>query len=154
MAKRIPRSYVDRGAPGLRYQRGGRLLLVNDPEAPAKVRLTLEALRRHNTLQPALEPTNRVLLRWAEGGGTGIPDPDAEIRQTHYDPLPPELQRKVEDIVTGSPWEALTRKWYRSTMTGQQLADLFCVSRTQLYSDWRSALWYFRGRFESDRIGG
>jgi hypothetical protein len=28
------------------------------------------------------------------------------------------------------------------------------ISRSQLYADWRSALWYYRGRFENAGIHG
>lgn len=149
------RPYIDRGKPGLlKYQRGGQLLLVKDPPPAPRVMLTLQALRRHNTLQPELQPTDRVLLRWGESGGTGLPNPDAEIRETHYDPLPPDLQEKVDDIVGGSPWVSFTRKWYRTNLTAKALAEEMCISRVQLYADWRSALWYYRGRFESERIWG
>lgn len=147
------KSYVDRGAPGeLRYQRDGALPLVKNPPPVQRIILTLQTLRRHNTLQPALQPTHRMLLRWGESGGTGLPNPEAEVRETHYDPLPPDLQGKVDDIVFGSPWESLARKWYRTTLTGKELADVLRVSRSQLYADWRAALWYFRGRFENEGI--
>jgi hypothetical protein len=157
MAKRLPRPYIDRGKPGVpRYQRGGRLLLCREPPPVPRETLTIEQLlaarQRHNSLQPALEPTNRILLRWGESEGTGIPNPEAETRETHYDPLPPDLQKKVSGIVTGSPWETLTRKWYRSSLSNKELAEQLRISRTQLYNDWRSALWYFRGRFEASRI--
>jgi hypothetical protein len=148
------RPYIDRGKPGvLRYQ-GGQLPMVKDPERVRVRILKLQEIRRHNTLEPALQPTERVLLRWSESGGTGLPNPDAETRETHYDPLPPDLQAKVDDIVQDSPWATLTVKWYRSTMNKQDLANLLCISRTQLYGDHRSALWYYRGRFESKSIYG
>lgn len=147
--KRIPRPYVDRGTPGrLRYNKGGRLLLVKEPPSVPEKILTLQALRRHNTLQPALQPTHRLLLRWGEGGGSGLPNTDADVREVHYDPLPPDQQKKIDALVDGSPWELLTRRWYRTALGGQELADEFGISRTQLYADWRASLWYFRGRFE------
>lgn len=148
------RPYVDWGKPGLRYQRGGRILLVNDPPPPEHRVLTLAALRRHNTLQPALQPTDRILLRWAESGGTGLPNPDAERRETHYDPLPPDLQTRVDEIVDGSPWKLLAVKWYRTTLDRRALANELHLSKTQLYEDWKALLWYFRGRFEGAGIYG
>lgn len=141
------RSYVGR-VP--RYQRGGGVVLVKDPPPVERVILTLQAFRRHNTLNPILQPTDRVLLRWAESGGTGLPNPEAETRETHYDPLPPDLQAKVDEIVAKSPWETFVRKWYRTNLTVKELAEVLCISRVQLYADWRAALWYFRGRFESE----
>jgi hypothetical protein len=154
MRKRTPRPYVDRGVPGtLRYQ-GGQLPMVKDPEKVHLQIMTLQDIRRHNSLEPALQPTERVLLRWSESGGTGLPNPDADTRETHYDPLPPDLQEKVDEIVQASPWATLTVKWYRSTLSKQDLAGLLRVSRTQLYGDHRSALWYYRGRFESNGIHG
>jgi hypothetical protein len=154
MSKRTLHTYVDRGPPGLRYQNDGDLLLVKDPQPVERIVLTLQSLRRQNTLQPALQPTDRILLRWGENEGTGMPNLEAETRETHYDPLPPDLQAKVSAIVTGCAWELFTRKWYRTTLTAQQLADVMCISRSQLYADWRACLWYFTGRFEAERIYG
>lgn len=152
---KILHPYVDRGAPGvLRYQPDGGLPVVKDPAPVQRVMLTLQALRRHNTLQPALQPTHRILLRWGEGGGNGLPNPEAEIRETHYDPLPPDLQTKVDDIVAGCAWESFAWKWYRTSLTAKDLADVMCISRVQLYADWRACLWYFTGRFEAERVYG
>jgi hypothetical protein len=150
------RPYVDLGLR--RYQQGGSLLLCKDPPRPLRVTLTMEQLlaarRRHNSLQPALQPTDRILLRWGESGGNGLPNPEAEIRETHYDPLPPDLHQRVDDIVDGSPWEKLTRKWYRTSLTNRELAEVLGVGKTQLYVDWGNSLWYYRGRFESERVYG
>ena len=152
---KIPHPYVDRGPAGvLRYQHDGGLPVVKDPAPVQRVILTLQELRRHNTLQPALQPTHRILLRWSEGGGNGLPNPEAEIRETHYDPLPPDLQTKVDDIVAGCAWEILARKWYRSSLTTKDLAAEMCITRTQIYKDWNALLWYFTGRFEAQRIFG
>lgn len=152
LRRRILRPYVDRGVSGtLRYQ-GGKLLLVSEPPRVQVRMLKLQELRRHNTLEPELQSTNRILLRWSECGGTGLVNPDADTRETHYDMLPPDLQEKVDDIVDASPWETLIRKWYLSTVDKQGLAELLGMSRSQLYSNWRSALWYYRGRFESQAI--
>lgn len=145
--------YVDRGrAGGMRYGVNGNLLAVKEPAPVERVILTLQALRRHNTLEPALQPTDRTLLRWGESGGTGLWDPDADRRETHYDPLPPDLQKKVDRIVDGCAWETFAYKWYRTSMTATELAEWMRISRTQLYKDWRAALWYFTGRFEAERI--
>lgn len=154
---KLPHPYVDFGRPGmLRYQRGGKLILCKEPERAPRVTLTMERLlaarRRHNSLQPALEPTNRLLLRWGESGGNGLPNPEADIRESHYDPLPPDLQQKVDDVVTGSPWELLARKWYRTSLTNRELAVVLGVGKTQLYVDWGNSLWYYRGRFEAERV--
>lgn len=123
------------------------------PLVPVRL-LKLAAIRRHNSLEPQLQETNRVLLRWGEGGGTGLPSHDAEIRETHYDPLPPDLQEKVDEIVDDSPWKTLTVKWYRSARDRKILANELRISRSQLYTDWRCSLWYYRGRFELKRIHG
>lgn len=153
--EKIQHPYVDRGPPGvLRYQQDGGLPVVKDPTPVERVMLTLQSLRRHNTLQPALQPTHRTLLRWGEGGGNGIPNPEAEIRETHYDPLPPDLHTKVDEIVEGCPWERLARKWYRTNLSAQELADEMCVNRSQVYKDWNALLWYFTGRFEAEGIYG
>jgi len=143
-----PRLYIDRGAPGtLRYQRG-ELLLVKEPPRAKEIILQLQELRRHNTLQPELQPTNRIFLRWAEAGGDGLPNPAADRRELHYDMLPADEEEWVTEVVKGSPWETLIRKWYRTTLDSKRLAEELCISRTQLYADWRCALWYFRGRLE------
>lgn len=149
-----PRPYIDRGKPGtLRYQ-GGNLLEVRLPTPTAQVIVSLQAIRRHNSLEPPLQPTHRVLLRWSESLGTGIPNPEADRRETHYDPLPPDLQEKVDDIVEASPWNILMHKRYRTNLDIKALAEVLCVSRAQLYSDLRAALWYFTGRFQAERVYG
>lgn len=150
------RGYLDRGY-GQRFDDSGKPLRVKEPTAVQRVMLTLQThrkLQREKILKPALQPTHRTLLRWGESGGTGLPNPEAEIRETHYDPLPPELQAKVDDIVTSSPWETLVRKWYRTSLTNKELADVLGVGRTQLYVDWNAALWYYRGRFEAEGVYG
>lgn len=142
------RSYVDRGIPGVLRYDGSELLRVKDPPPAKEIILKLEEMRRHNTLQPALQPTHRLFLRWAEGGGDGLPNPGAERRELHYDPLPPTEEEWVTEVVKGSPWETFMRKFYRTTLDTKQLAEELFISRTQLYNDWKNALWYFRGRLE------
>jgi hypothetical protein len=134
--------------PGtLRFQ-GGNLLLVNDPPKTKEIILKLQELQRHNTLIPALQPTNRLFLRWSESGGTGLFNPEADRRELHYDPLPSVEEEWVNEVVNNSPWETFMKKWYKSTLDSKSLAEELCISRTQLYNDWRNALWYFRGRLE------
>lgn len=153
--KRTPRPYIDRGQPGtLRYQRGGVLLTVREPPPPELRILTLQALRRHNSLNPALQEAHRILLRWSENAGSGLPNPEADRRETHFDPLPPEVHERVNAIVEASPWALLTRKLYMTTKHMDELADELGIPRRTLYSDWNNLLWYFRGRFESERIHG
>lgn len=150
------RAYVDHWRPpALRCAENGEPLRVREPPPVPRVMLTLQThkkLQRLNILKPALQPTHRMLLRWGEGGGNGLPNPEAEIRELHYDPLPPDLQEAVDEIVGGSPWETLTRKWYRTNLTNKDLADLLCISRKQLYIDWNASLWYYRGRFEENGL--
>lgn len=146
--------YVDRGEPGTARVIGGIMPFVREPPRPPVRLLKLVEIRRHNSLEPQLEETNRVLLRWSEGGGTGLPDHDAETRETHYDPLPPDLQEKVDEVIDASPWRLLTVKWYRSALDRQKLAEQLGIPRRTLYSDWRCALWYYRGCFERLRIYG
>jgi hypothetical protein len=125
---------------------------VREPPSVRVRLLALSAIRRHNTLEPQLVETDRILLRWSEGGGTGLPNPNAETRETHYDPLPPDLQEQVDTIVDTSPWRTLTVKWYRSARDRKEIAAELRISRSQLYADWRCALWFYRGRFEALRI--
>ena len=148
------RPYIDRGKPGTPRFIGGTFPTVRDPPKVPIHRLALEIIKRHNTLEPELEQTNRTFLRWSENEGSGLPNPDADTRETHYDPLPPDLQEKVSDIVDASPWTNFIRKLYRSSLTGKSLAQELGISRTQFYADRSCALWYFRGRFESERIYG
>lgn len=154
MSRRQPRPYVDRGEPGTPRYIGGVMPVVKAPPLVPVRLLKITAIRRHNSLEPQLEETNRVLLRWGEGGGTGLPDSDAETRETHYDPLPPDLQEIVDATIEASPWKTLTVKWYRSTRDRKALAEELCISRSQLYTDWRCALWFYRGRFEALRVYG
>lgn len=126
-------------------------------QEPARVRLhilSLQEIRRHNSLEPQLQETDRVLLRWSETGGSGLPNHEAEIREMHYDPLPPDLCEKVDEVVDGGPWKTLTIKWYRSPLDRKVLAEQLRISRNQLYVDWRCSLWYYRGCFERLRIYG
>lgn len=149
------RVYLDRGY-GQRFDDAGEPLRVKDPPTVPRGVLTVELfqrrLRRHNALPPMLTGTDRLLLRWGESGGNGLPNPEAEVRETHYDPLPADLQEMVDDIVSNSPWETLTRRWYRMNITPRQLADEMCIGKTQLYTDWKSSLWYYRGRFEAEDV--
>jgi hypothetical protein len=155
MSRRPSRPYVDRGMPGLlRYQKGGILPLVCEPPILRPRMLKLHEIQRHNSLEPELQETHRILLRWSEGGGNGLKNPEADIRETHYDPLPPDLQEKVDDIVDGSPWAPLIVKRYRSSLDMDKIAIELDVSRTKLYADLRAALWYFRGRLEAARVHG
>jgi hypothetical protein len=148
------RPYIDRGAPGtLRYQGGELLMVIEPPRVPVRM-MQLQELRRHNTMEPELMATHRTLLRWSEGGGSGLRNPEADIRETHYDPLPPDLQERVDDIVDSSPWRSLTVKRYRSAQTVKALAIELRVSSTKLHADIRAALWYYRGRFEAARVYG
>lgn len=150
-----PQPYVDRGPPGsLRYNARGVLITVRSPPPVNVRRLALEVIRRHNSMEPELVGTHRVLLRWMEREGTGLPNPDAEKRETHFDPLPLEVQQRVTDIVDESPFAKFTRKLYGTNLTGRSLAQQLGISHTKLLSERRAALWYFRGRFESERIYG
>lgn len=133
---------------------GDVMPLVKEPPQVSVRILKLTEIRRHNTLEPELQETNRILLRWGESGGNGLPNPEADQREIHYDPLPPDLQERVDDMVGASPWETLMRKWYRTSLDRKALAKELRVSRAQLYADWRAALWYYRGRFEAERIYG
>lgn len=149
-----PRPYVDWGKPGsLRYQRG-TVITVREPAPVSVRRLALDVIKRHNSMDPELVGTHRVLLRWMEREGTGLPNPDAEKRETHFDPLPLEVQEKVSDIVNASPFAKFTRKLYGTNLTGRSLAQELGISHTKFLSEWRGALWYFRGRFESEAIYG
>jgi hypothetical protein len=130
---------------------------VREPPAVQLAMLTLKThrkLQREKILKPELQPTHRTLLRWGESGGNGMPNPEADVRETHYDPLPPDIHEKVDDIVSASPWEAFTRKIYRTNLTNEQLLVELGIKRTQFYCDWNSSLWYFRGHFEAQMVYG
>jgi hypothetical protein len=148
------RPYIDRGKPGeLRFQ--GRTLLRAREPLPVEVRrLVIDTIRRHNTLDPQLQETHRILLRWGESLGTGLPNVSVETREMHFDPLPPDLQQRVDGIVERSPWNKFLVKVYRTALTGRDLAAELGISRTKLISDRASALWYCRGRFEAEGIYG
>lgn len=149
-----PRPYIDYGKPGvLRFQRG-TVITVRNPLPVSVRKLALDAIRRHNSLEVELHGTHRTLLRWSENAGTGMPYPDADVRETHYDPLPPDMQAKVTEIVDSSPWAKFLRKLYSSALTKGSLAEQLGISTNKFYADRRSALWYCRGRFEADRIYG
>lgn len=151
---RKPLPYVDRGRPGLlRYQRGGALIIMEQQVPPVHIRrLKLEELRRHNSLDPELQDTHRVLLRWSENEGTGLYNPEADIRETHYDALPLEVQERVTVIVNASPWRDDVGKLYFSNLKKASLAEQLGISRAQLSIRHNNALWFFKGRFESEGI--
>lgn len=155
---RIARRRKDVYFSGLRVfvDRGGHVAGDPVPDPPRVPRTVLtvekfaERLKRHNALPLPLHGPHRVLLRWSEGGGNGMPNPEAEVRDTHYDPLPPNEQELVDEIVAASPFELLTRKWYRTDKSMRELAEDLGVAKTKLYEDWRCALWYYRGVFISN----
>lgn len=151
---RKPLPYIDRGRPGLlRYQRGGALVMMERQVPPVHIRkMKLEELRRHNTLDPELQDTHRLFLRWTEREGSGLPDPDADVRETHYDPLPLALQGRVTAIVDDSPWEKFIRKLYSTNLTKLSLAEQLGISRSQLNNKHNNSLWYFKGRFQSEGV--
>jgi hypothetical protein len=150
----MPRPYIDRGEPGTLRYRGDVLLTVAEPPRLTPRILKLHEIRRQNSLEPELMDTHRILLRWSEGGGSGLPNPEADVREVHYDPLPPDLQEKVDDIVDNCHWKTLTIKRYRSSLSITKLAQEIGKPRNRLYEDLRAALWYFRGRFEKEGIYG
>lgn len=128
-------------------------LYERKPKTAPRAILTLELLRRHNSLDPQLQPTHRYFLRWAEPGpsGAGPPDPDAPPQETHFDPLPPDVHEVVSELVDAAParMRLLIRRWYRSQCDTQEIMDELGVKRTKLYGEHRTALWYFRGCFEA-----
>lgn len=117
-------------------------------------RLKLAEIRQRYSIEVELIETHRILLRWSEDLGSGLPNLEAETRETHYDPLPPDLQERVTLIVDSSPFAKFVRKLYRTVVTGRALAAELGISHTKLLSDRRAALWYCRGRFEADYIHG
>lgn len=129
------------------------LLRVADPPTARGAILTLKALRRHNSLDPELQPTHRIFLRWAEPGpsGAGPPDLDVAPRETHFSPLPPDVQAIVTDLVHDAPKRTglLIRRWYRSQRDTVEIMAELKVCRKQLYIEYKQGLWYFRGLFES-----
>lgn len=144
--------YVDRGRPGALRYLGGVMPLVREPPiVPVRI-MKLAELRRHNTLEPELQETHRLFLRWGEREGTGMPNPDADIREAHYDPLPLEIQQRVSSIVAKSPWLELIHKVYLTNLARGSVAEQLGVSRAQFNANRRAALWYFRGRFEAEKI--
>lgn len=154
VSRRKSHPYVDRGKPGELRVIGGVAPFVGEPpKVPVRI-LSVRQLRRHNVLSPWLLQTDRILLRWGESLGSGIPNHDAEIREIHYDPLPPDMQEDVDAILALSPWQTLAKYWYRTNLDRRKIAEYMKISRTQLYTDWQSSLWYHRGRFEAAGIHG
>ena len=129
------------------------LRVVDFPAAIGRV-IPLEELRWHNTLEPELLGTYRVLLRWSEREGSGLYNPDAEIRETHYDPLPLEIQGKVTTVIDTSPWPSFIRKLVMTNLTRGALAEQLGMAQRTFYAERKNALWYCRGRFEGERIYG
>lgn len=151
---RKPRPYLDYGPPGvLRYQ-GGKLVEGQDVPMVEIYKLTLDAIRKDNHLELELQGTHRVFLRWSENEGSGLHNPEADTRETHYDPLPPAVQAQVTAMVDASCWKRFVRKYYMSTLTRKSLAEELGMTRDQLREDHRHALWYFRGRLETEKIYG
>lgn len=145
--------FIDIGRPGPRYQRGGRLVLMETEVPSAEVRkLKLEEVRRHNSLDLELQDTHRIFLRWSETAGVGDFNPEADIRETHYDPLPLEVQQRVTVIVDESPWQKFMRKLYFTTLTKSSLAEQLGISLAQFKTKRGNALWFFKGRFQAEDI--
>jgi hypothetical protein len=153
-AMKKSRPYLDRGRPGTpRHDEHGNLVTMTAevPSAPDR-KLTLESLRRHNSLDPELQDTHRVLLRWSETAGTGEFNPEADKREIHYDPLPLEVQEQVSAIIKGSPWSFFVRKLYFTTLTMGSLADQLGISTALLKTERKNCLWYFKGHFEAQKV--
>lgn len=145
--------YLDYGKPGtLRYQ-GGKLVEGRKVPAVPLRRLPASVLRQKG-LDPELIQTDRTLCRWSENAGSGMPNLEAEMRETHYDPLPPVIHVQVTEIVDTSPWHVFIRKIYLTSLERGQLYEQLGISRTQFYCERSAALWYFRGRFETSGIYG
>lgn len=147
------RPYIDLGRSGPRFQRGGRLVLMQARViAPEMRRMKLEEIRRHNSLDPELQDTDRIFLRWSETAGAGEFNPEADVREIHYDPLPLEIQQRVTVIVDGSSWRKFIRKVYFTTLTRGSLAEQLGISTAQFKIKRSNALWFFKGRFEAEGI--
>src|SRR5262245_42219020 len=117
------RPYRQPGTPGTLHYHNDKLLRVKEPPQAPYIILTLQELRRHNSLQPELQPTNRIFLRWAAGSGTGLYNPDAEPRrESHMSRLGDAEHKLVDQMIIDSPWETLIRAWYRTEIDTQQLA--------------------------------
>jgi hypothetical protein len=147
--------YIDRGRPGPRFESGGALVLMKGklPQLYPR-KMTPEELQRYSSLDPELQGTLRVLLRWSERAGMGEFNPEAEIRETHYDPLPPDIQERVTAIVDTSPWPHFLRKLVMTTLAKGSLAEQLGMAKRTFYSERKNALWYCRGRFEGEHIYG
>lgn len=114
----------------------------------AEIRLTVT---RHNALDPELVPTDRILDRWAVSVGSGLPSGNwDDTPRSRPPPLDDQTAIEVDRIILQLPhkYKTLVVRWYKSPLPRAAIArEMGLSSRTGLYLEWRSALWYLRGRF-------
>lgn len=112
----------------------------------------LHAKRAPNALDPELVPTDRIMQRWAVSVGGGLPtDSWDDTPEAKPPALDDDTAIKVDRIVQhglNAKYHKLAVRWYKSPAPRQQIAqEMGLGSRTSLYLEWRSLLWYLRGRF-------
>lgn len=124
----------------------------NRPSA-AQVIGKLQEATRHNTLDPELVPTDRMMQRWAVSVGSGLPQ-DVEGWDDKPISKPPPLDDEtaitVDRIVQqlGEKYRRLAVSWYKSAKPRQSIAYELAIPRSSMYLEWRAMLWYLRGRFQ------
>jgi hypothetical protein len=117
----------------------------------AEVIYRLELLGKRGSLDPQLAIVDEMLQRWAASVGTGLPiDPEKydPPNKARPEPLDDETAVIVDRLVMRAPkpFPRLINDWYRSQYPREVIAHRIGVSRSALYVEHRSALWYLKGR--------
>lgn len=118
---------------------------------PAAIR----RIARATALDPRLEPTDRLAIRWAAGERPGgALHPLEAIRLLHDGavlgggviPTPHDIMKFDQCFVESGPQDrAIISTWYKSGGSAEQKARRLGISRATFYTEWGRALSYFRG---------
>ncbi len=104
-------------------------------------------------LDPELVPVNRIMERWAVSVGDGLPPEDGSWNdepQTNVPPLDDATAIEVDRIVMHQlpqKYRTLALRWYKSRQPREVIREQMGLGATSLRLEWRSMLWYLRGRF-------
>jgi hypothetical protein len=104
---------------------------------------------RPGALDPELVPTDRIMQGWAAGSGSGLPSEKWDDRpKSRAPPLDADTFLVVEGIYVRLPakYKTLVHSWYRTPVPRSAIARSMGLPRTSVYLEWRSVLWYLRGR--------
>lgn len=112
---------------------------------------------QRGTLVADLVSTDVVLQRWAESVGSGLANTQEgeweEGAESIWPPLDDDTATVVDQTILHAPrrYSQLVRRWYRTPLSSTVIANDMGVSRSGLYLEWNSSLWYFKAAFSATK---